>query len=160
MTMIKFTGFDDDLKEEVLAYTGKNSDIYEKRWISMSRRNSIASWHWPAFFANCFWAAYRRLYIWVYVYFVITTIINFIPTTFLVDNIINVIDLGVGLAFAICANYIYLKQAVNRVTKLRELIPDRKKRLEHLESNNGYSKTSFWIFFAIFVVSTVLSFFF
>ncbi|WP_100489302.1 DUF2628 domain-containing protein [Sporolactobacillus pectinivorans] len=159
MNIIKFEDFADDLKEEILTYVGRNRDVYEKRWISMSRRNSIASWHWPACFVNIFWGAYRRMYIWVYVYFAMTTVVNLIPTDFVVTSIINAVDLGVDLAFTICANYIYLNRAVKKVAELRKSIPDRDERLGYLRRNEGYSLGSFWIFFAVFWAVVIISVF-
>ncbi len=50
------------------AFVGKNSDYYLRRWAAIERTGNIFSFNWAAFFFGVFWMAYRKMYLYAFLY--------------------------------------------------------------------------------------------
>ena len=50
-------------EERLTAAIGPNADRYLAKWRKMEADRSWLSWNWPAFLANLFWFAYRRMWL-------------------------------------------------------------------------------------------------
>ena len=60
--------------EELRAYVGPNSEKYSNKFKKFKVKgvDSFAlTWHWPAFFAGCWWMLYRKMYFWSFIAFFI-----------------------------------------------------------------------------------------
>jgi hypothetical protein len=50
-------------EERMRAAIGPNADSYLAKWRKMEADRSALSWNWPAFLANLFWFAYRKMWV-------------------------------------------------------------------------------------------------
>ena len=50
-------------EERLTAAIGPNAPLYLEKWRRMDTGGSSLSWNWPAFLANIFWLAYRRMWL-------------------------------------------------------------------------------------------------
>lgn len=152
--VLNFNQFDEEFKEELLLFVGRNADIYEKRWTKMGqRRNKMVSWHWPAFFVSPFWSGYRQCWpgVWIYLglYIVDGLLDVWLPVKFAYyDQTMFVVSVIYGLF----SNYNYLNFAVQHIETMRQVEPDREKRKFELTEQGGPSVPKFWLAFAMMTV--------
>ncbi|SES36609.1 DUF2628 domain-containing protein [Salipaludibacillus aurantiacus] len=61
----------------------KNTSYYTGKWQKYKNPGVYSGWNWPAFFFTPFWLAYRHMYVWVMVFFLLylsgIAVIAFLP---------------------------------------------------------------------------------
>lgn len=154
---LNFNEFDDQFKEEILIFVGRNQDIYEKRWVNMGNRsNKILSWHWPAFFIDSLWAGYRQDLNLAWIYLGINTVFGLIDLFVSRPWLDYSGSFILSVVFAVCSNYAYLQFAVKKVEDMRKKIPDREARLDSLEAAGGVRWGQFWLVLVINVTVKII----
>lgn len=90
------------------AFVGDNYAYYARRWASIARSGQRFSFNWPAFWLNFVWLAYRKMYLYAFLY------VLFIVVESAIEIVLNVPDrAGLAIALAIgvvtggYANYVY-----------------------------------------------------
>jgi hypothetical protein len=117
-----------DITEEDFAnLIGKNADVYFRKFkkFRIKEPDKFAiSWNWPAFLFTYIWFAYRKMYKWAGVVFVIQSIITIaLPFLFPVSWIL----------LGIVANFLYFRHARRRILEL--------KAIENFNSREDWSRT-------------------
>jgi hypothetical protein len=156
-----FSQLKPEIQDEVILYVGEEmfQKSYQKRWASMEIRSSKLSWNWATFFFQTIWAAYRRMYVWAYVYLTIEVLVNLIllfgfkKTGY--PMFLDVISLVVNIVLWIFANYLYQQHAIKTTEKLRVQYPDKEKRHAYLKRIGGGSAGSAWLYILIVVLCAI-----
>ena len=102
-----------DPGKDLEAYIGPKAEKYMntfKHFKGSGRTRFKLTWHWPAALVGFWWLLYRKLYLWAFVAFVLTSI----PLA----NLFAIIGFGLG------GNYLYFRQASRKIGDLRSALPD------------------------------------
>jgi hypothetical protein len=145
-------------QERLTAAIGPNAAKYIEQWRRMEANRSWLSWNWPAFLANIFWLAYRKMWVPLAVAVVL----------FLLTSIVAGRDpalVGQGWAFLIAltlvnggiGNALYRRQIARLVAKADGL--DQPVALAQIRAQGGVSipglATSLAVFLVLFIVAAV-----
>ena len=134
--MIKYTDFNEEQTRKASVFVGNNFEKFNKRWSSMSNRNSKTSWNWVAFFFAPFWFGYRKMHLFAISYIIfdaiMTTLSSINEYNFGVYIVIQLITLAVTIAIPIYANYLYLVRANETINSTKT-----DKELETKGGTNG-----------------------
>lgn len=145
---IKFESLDEELREEVLEYTGKRSDVYEKKWSKLSNKKSQISWNWASFLFNLFWFAFRKMNIYAYSLLGVIVLIDVLSILYFKKTISGTSMGPIFIAFALLSNKLYFDFVLKQVKKLKEKYPDRDERLAAIRKQGGVS----WLRAILFVL--------
>lgn len=145
---IKWAELDEETREEMLVFTGKRDEVYEKKWEKLSSKKSPISWNWAAFFLSLFWFTYRKMNVYAYVFLSIIVIVDVLSVLIFKKALPGSTIGPAYIVLALFANKLYFDFALNKVKKLKNLYPDRDDRFEALRKRGGVS----WLFALLFVV--------
>ncbi len=122
-----------------------NRDYYLKRFLAFDKKGEKlrGSWNWAAFAFTGFWALYRRMYGWFFVFWLATTVVG----------IVNKKDPAAGalvflvfsffwIWFAIYANALYHRKVKNRSITLINSADENSTAVTRFQSGSG---TVSWI---------------
>ncbi|WP_377890775.1 DUF2628 domain-containing protein [Alkalihalobacillus sp. R86527] len=145
---VKFDNLDEELREEVLEYTGKNASVYEKKWSTLSHRKSQISWNWASFLFNLFWFAFRKMNIYAYSLLGVIVLVDILSIIYLKKTISSTSMGPVFIGFALISNKLYFDFVLRKVKKLKAKYPDREERLLVIRKQGGVS----WLRAILFVL--------
>jgi len=138
-------------EERLAAAIGPNAAWYIERWRRMEANRSWLSWNWPAFLANIFWFAYRKMWVPLAV-----GIALFLLTSFVTGRNPALIDLGWLFLLALAAlsgvigNALYRRQVARLVAKADGL--DQPVALAQIRAQGGISVPGLATSLVVFVV--------
>jgi hypothetical protein len=98
--------------DEVGLFVGKNAEYYKAKFRKFEVRGVetfAVTWNWAAFLFTFWWMLYRKLYLWTFVWLMLT----FIPYFGLVF----------WIAAGITGNYLYYRHATSRIRDARSVQP-------------------------------------
>jgi hypothetical protein len=104
-------------EEEFVYFIGHNAEKYipKFRKFNVDGVDKFAmTWHWPAFFFSYLWVAYRKMYAWSIVAFILVALISFRLPDLL---------LPLSIVFGMTGNYLYYKHAKEKIIKWKETLP-------------------------------------
>lgn len=106
---------------EVDLYIGPNSEAFAAaRTAQLSGSGFEPTWSWAAFFFPFYWLLYRRLYLYAFLFTVLSAVIAFnAPLTVLICGYLT-LHFGVGLS----AKHLYAATAIKRVSRLKARVSD------------------------------------
>ncbi|MYL64443.1 DUF2628 domain-containing protein [Bacillus hwajinpoensis] len=145
---IKFTELDEETREEVLVFTGKRDQVYQKKWEKLSTKKSPISWNWAAFFLSLFWFTFRKMNLYAYVFLSIIVVVDVLSILIFKKALPGSTIGPAYIVLALFGNKLYFDFALSKVKKLKNLYPDRDERIEALKKRGGVS----WLFALLFVV--------
>lgn len=134
----------------------KNRIYYQTKFEQFDKKGEglVANWNSPALFLTGFWALYRKMYGWFFIFLGIATVSNILEKSGALE--LSAIILGVpAILFAIFSNSLYHKKTVKKITKAKSEIEDESKLLEYLKYKGGVNVWVIWVFGAIPVVGTL-----
>ncbi|RUM59330.1 MAG: DUF2628 domain-containing protein [Persephonella sp.] len=144
-----FEEFDEDTLK---AYVQGNNDYYLIRWKWMSLIYSRTTWNWPAFFFPIHWLAYRKMYSYLFIFFI----------PYLLFAILG-IDIILRFILGIYGNYLYAKHTYKKLKKLKITANSDEEFKNLIEKKGGTSVLSVLIviiipilLIAFFVITIVL----
>jgi hypothetical protein len=112
-------------EEEYRAFIGKEADYYIEKWSDMDGRHSKWSWNWGAFFFHELWFAYRKMYLYALILYIIFFLIMIIPFWYIqvndevLANFVKIARLLFWIPIAIYANYLYRRHADKKITEFK-----------------------------------------
>ena len=152
---------EDELRSKRTLLIGKNAEHYLPIFDNLDKSGGN-SWNWCGFFFSFVWFAYRKLYKWAAIAYLIPLIGGFVLgvilySTSLDDTVISVILRVIGLAvnifFATVANGAYKK----RIDQLANEMPeDDAVKARFIETKGGVSVVAAIIMVALYVGEIVL----
>lgn len=142
--------------ERLAAAIGPNAAWYIERWRRMETKRSWLSWNWPAFLANIFWFAYRRMWVPLavaVVLFLLTSVVAGRDPARVTQGWLFLLALTV-LSGAI-GNALYRRQVTRLVAKADGL--DQPVALAQIGARGGVSvpglATSLAVFLVLFIAA-------
>jgi hypothetical protein len=147
-------GKDPDITEEDFAiFIGKNAEVYFRKFkkfrINEPERFSV-SWNWPAFFFTYIWLAYRKMYKWAVVAFLIGTIIGILLPPFL---------LLWWPLFGMAGNFLYFRHARGKILEVKaaKRFNSREELSLALQEKGGVNRWILLIVIPLLLIEFVLS---
>nr|MBC8420879.1 DUF2628 domain-containing protein [Desulfobacterales bacterium] len=108
-------------EQNFIDFIGANASYYLPKFNKFSVGASSITWHWPACLATFWWLLYRKLYLWVLVFFIllatsgiISRILTASELTFWILIAPELISL---ILFGMFGNYIYYSHAKKKILK-------------------------------------------
>jgi hypothetical protein len=147
-------GKDPDITEEDFAvFIGKNAEGYFRKFkkfkINEPDRFAI-TWNWPAFLFTYIWLAYRKMYKWAGIAFVIGSILGlFLP--FLLPFW--------WLLFGMAANFLYFRHARGKILEVKadERFNSREELSAALQDEGGVNRWILLIVIPLLLIEFILS---
>lgn len=133
--------------EELSEFIEKNKLKYLYKFTKFKIKNDgfVPTWHWPAFFFGPLWFLYRKLYIWA----ALTMVIAFMPIG----------QFMAQLAYGMCANYIYYKDSLKKVSEIKAHNTDLTLS-RALKEAGGVHRWVTWTAVAIVVLTPVAGYYY
>lgn len=128
----------------------KNRTYYQTKFDKFDKKGGeqIASWNWAALFLTGFWALYRKMYGYFFLFWGVAIISNMLDKSGAVG--LSAAVLGVPtLWFAIYSNSLYHKQILKKIEKAKNSFADEDKLTEHLERKGGVHTWLIWVFIGL-----------
>lgn len=102
------------------AFVGDNYAYYERRWAAMARSGKLFSFNWPAFWLGFAWFAYRKMYLYAFLYVLFLVVESAIEIYLNVpDRAGLAITLAIGVATGGYANYVYRLHADKIIARIK-----------------------------------------
>ena len=117
--------------ENLKLFVGKNYDYFLKKWEIVEKKKSKQSWNWAAFLLGFMWMAYRKMYLYSWIFigaFVVEVLCEYafnIP-----DNISKGIGFGINATFGWQGNYWYKLHAEKKVNEITAMYSPDQARIE------------------------------
>lgn len=144
--------------ERLGAAIGPNAAWHIERWRRMEANRSWLSWNWPAFLANIFWFAYRKMWVPLavaVVLFLLTSLVAGRDPALVMQGWLFLLALA-ALSGAI-GNALYRRQVTRLVAKADGL--DQPVALAQIRAQGGVSipglATSLAVFLVLFIAAAV-----
>ena len=145
-------------EQRMRAAIGPNADSYLAKWRKMEADRSALSWNWPAFLANLFWLAYRKMWLPLAVAVVLFLLAAFFagraPANVAPAWLFLLVLAGLNGAIG---NALYRRQVKRLVARADGL--DQPVALAQIGAQGGISvpglATTLGIFLLLFIASTV-----
>lgn len=144
------------------AFVGKNSDKFLRKWGITHQEDYNSeegkvvkhSMNWYAFLFGVFYLGYRKIYLEVAIYILVTTTISAILGQF-VENTIY-FDLVSWIIVGILFNTYYLDKANKQIKKVKQLGLTTDEELILLAKQGGTSKLGILIAFGLLILSALV----
>lgn len=107
------------------AFVGKNADYYQRRWAAIERTGNMFSFNWAAFFFAVFWLAYRKMYLYAFLYSVFLFVEGGVELYFdIPDRIGHILTLVFAIVAGGYANEVYRRRADMALAEIGGLAED------------------------------------
>ena len=101
-------------------FVGKNYDYFLRKWEIAEQKKSKTSWNWAAFVFGGAWMAYRKMYIYSWIFLGVMVLEILCEYAFgFPEKFSNIINISIAVTFGLQGNSLY-KQHVEK--KTREII--------------------------------------
>jgi hypothetical protein len=138
------------------AAIGPNATYYLEHWRQMEEKGSIRSWNWAACLANFFWFAYRKMWLPLVAFAVVSTVLTVLGSAGPAAAKITLL-LNIGLTFLTGAygNHLYRKHVEKLIAETASL--GRADQIEALQKRGGASKPALFIAIGLVVVLVLIA---
>lgn len=144
-------------REDIKELIGKNYDLYRAVWVreydkvvNKHERERVKGWfNWLALFSFPIWAAYRKLYLYFFIYTGIMGALTFFEEYFQ-DPLPTGVFFPIYVILAIVSRDLYLYHVVE-LDKKMNMLRDYKKQ-EFLKHHGGVNKLYAWLSLPVFLV--------
>ena len=162
--------------KDVAIYVGETTHYYLPKFKEMYHRKTF-SWNWSAFFLDCYFMLYRKMYGWAIGTFLLKGILTFaaifmimmrysgsavvdVSVISLASNITYFISLGIMALSGFMTNRLYMKRCFRQIKKIRAESSDDGEYYQRLTKKGSVSRKAVLIVLAVYLVaSTLMSFF-
>lgn len=124
----------------------KNTSYYLSKFEQFDQQGPglKASWNWAAFFFGGFWALYRKMYGWFFIFWAIGTFLKVMEKASFLPWL-GVIYVVFWIAFSIYANSIYHNRVKKKVAAAQIPMSDQPKLSAHLGYRGGVNTWVMWL---------------
>ena len=122
-------------EEDFAHFIGENADKYlpKFRKFNVNGVDKFSmTWHWPAFFFGHTWIAYRKMYVWALVAFLLVGIATNL-------GLLLTLPFSTSILFGVTGNYIYYRHAKKKILELKstQIFPDTTEKPITLQKIGG-----------------------
>jgi hypothetical protein len=161
-------------EEEVRAFVGSNSEYYLQAWApALSGRGRGSRFNGAAFLVPVLWLGYRKMYLPMFIFYVITAMIQFVLILGLFVGVLeksnssSALDLvAMALAFlgmlvpflvaGFVGNRLYLARARRVIEEIRSQGLPQEDQLKALSRRGGTSSWAVFVLLGFFIVGEML----
>ncbi len=105
--------------ESLELFIGKNHDYFARKWAIAEQKKSKQSWNWAAFLLGFSWMAYRKMYLYSWIFIGVVIIEILCEYAFnLPDKLSNAINIGIAVTFGWQGNYLYKLHAEKKIKEI------------------------------------------
>lgn len=104
-------------QELLLAYVNKNKEFYNQKWKKSKNPQTSSSWNWPAFFFGPLWLAYRKMYLFSFLYMFAYLIVDWLIVSELFGYGLSFVTMVLFGLFGNAVYYRHAKKAVQSYSK-------------------------------------------
>jgi len=123
----------EEFDEEIIkSFLQKNSDYYLAKWKLIASTGSKISWNWAAFALTNLWLGYRKMYLYAFIY-ILLTLLSVIPLIGIIAGLI--LWVGIGMY----GNYFYGKFTYNKLVELKSTYTDEELFKQQIVKSGGTS---------------------
>lgn len=144
---------------EMALYIGESYNSYYKRkWERLNKSSRKISFNLSSFFLLNFWLAYRKMYGFAYGIVVLSFALQ-IVTPFLsltVARIVHGVFILLWVITSLLSNYLLQKQAIKKISPLKEQYPNKTERIAYIKKHGGGSEKSVWVLISVSLASQIL----
>lgn len=109
----------DDITTAEMKFIGKNHDYFNRKWKIAELKKSKQSWNWAAFFLALPWMAYRKMYIYCWIFVGLYSVIILAEYAFGVsDTLSGVISTAIAVTLGWQGNSLYKNQVQKKVKEI------------------------------------------
>ena len=139
--------------ERLNGFVGEKAKTYRRKWkihessdFHLSKTTSFHfTWNWASFFFSTSWLGYRKMYLEVLIFSLLSLLIDFLSSG-ITSVVINIIYwFGIG----IIGNYLYLRKAKRVINSVKKLNLTPLEELTMLRKKGGSSIGGIFISFGI-----------
>lgn len=113
-----------------------------------------AGWNWPAFFLTGFWALYRKMYGWFFVFWGVAFASKMLEKTSAPASWFLVL-FATQIAFGVYANSIYYGKVRKKIEAARLTLRDESRLLTYLKQAGGVHTWVIWVFGFVPIIGIV-----
>lgn len=127
-------------------FVGSNYYYYKTKWKNQTPDRSFSSWSWDTFFFPFFWLAYRKMYLYSFLFFIVSIPALIIPFAGIILHCL----------IGFYANYLYFKRCNKMIQKASQY--DNEEARLYLLKHGGISPLGliFSILFVICLLGVIL----
>lgn len=145
----------------------KNTDYYLSKFEQFSTGGSKASWNWPFFFLGPGWLAYRKMWGYSFLYFILL-VISTVHTQYLLHSweatsappsaLIIAISVYYFVLITVCifSKYIYYQYCFRHVEKYKLRAHTANNNAKYLRQNGGTNALAAFVVYFLFVITNFL----
>lgn len=117
--------------ESLELFIGKNYDYFTRKWAIAEQKKSKQSWNWAAFLLGFAWMAYRKMYLysWIFIGVIIVEILCEYAFN-LPDKLSNAINIGIAVTFGWQGNYLYKLHAEKKIKEITAMNSPEQAKIE------------------------------
>lgn len=163
---------DDIPVKDIAIYVGETTHYYLPKFKEMHNRNTF-SWNWSAFFLDCYFMLYRKMYGLAIGTFLLKGVLTFaaifmvmmrysgnstvdLSVISLISNITYFISLGIMALSGFMTNRLYMKHCFRQIKKIRAECPEDEEYYRRLTKKGSVSRKAVLIVLVIYLASSTL----
>lgn len=109
----------DGITSEEMKFIGKNYEYFDRKWKTAALKKSKQSWNWAAFFLPLPWIAYRKMYLYCWIFIGILGVEALAEYAFgSSDTLSNVITFAIAVTFGWQGNSLYKFHVQKKVKEI------------------------------------------
>lgn len=109
--------------DEVSDFVGyKKSEYYLEKWDKYQFNGHFASWNWGTFFFSWAWFAYRKMYEWAILFYLLPIMLSLLFTILPLKTALIVVGISIFMSYIIMilfANQIYMRHVEKRISSVK-----------------------------------------
>lgn len=143
-------------EEAMSLFVGKNYEYFKRKWEIAEGKKNKQSWNLAAFIFGFSWMAYRKMYLYSWVFIGVVMVELLCEFAFaLPDRMSNAINIAIAISFGKFGNYLYKHHAEKKIKEICALsAPDQVDK--ELRSHGGTNIVAALGFVAAFVAIMIL----
>jgi len=112
-------------------FIGKNYDYFQKKWEIGDKKNRKYSWSWAAFLLGFSWMAYRKMYLysWIFIGMILLEVLCEYAFDF-PGKLSNAINIGIAVSFGMQGNYWYKLHTEKKIKEITAMNTPEQSRIE------------------------------
>ena len=105
--------------EAAKLFVGKNYEYFVNKWAIAEQKKSKQSWNWAAFFLGVAWMAYRKMYLYSWIFIGVVAVGTLCEYALgFPDKLSNAINVAIAITFGFQGNYWYKLHVEKKVKEI------------------------------------------
>lgn len=137
-------------------FVGKNYDYFKRKWEIAEQNRNKQSWNWAAFLFGFSWMAYRKMYLYSWIFVGLLVVESLCEYAFgFSDKLSHTINVGINVVFGWQGNYLYKLHVEKKTREIRTMNAPEQAHVE-LARQGGTSIGAAFGFFAAALALVIL----